>query len=329
MDKVRRGGSDKQEASVLRPDEQELGCVEMECSESELVEERGSEQGGSQEGVGDKERSEGRGEGRGEMEQDLVDRSYTEGRSDSEIEIPDSEYDEGMSTLEELVEKDGSLTDDEEDVSLTDDEEDASLTDDEEDDSLTDDEEKKRISKVRRESRNKQWENAAKKEQIKEAIREEKLASKAGGAGDIKKPPSKGKVSSWKMELEGILPRCFEQQLIMLGMVSKHFPESSPIAIVNPGLIGREGKSEFYRKLQTVRKFLEPIPVKAELLLSWACDLALTDYEQFKAHGLSFSDERDIPVTVLIREKSENIKAEVWGNFRREDIRRLTLDHMI
>ena len=38
MDKVRRGGSDKQEASVLRPDEQELGCVEMECSESELVE---------------------------------------------------------------------------------------------------------------------------------------------------------------------------------------------------------------------------------------------------------------------------------------------------
>ena len=200
---------------------------------------------------------------------------------------------------------------------------------DEEDDSLTDDEEKKRISKVRRESRNKQWENAAKKEQIKEAIREEKLASKAGGAGDIKKPPSKGKVSSWKMELEGILPRCFEQQLIMLGMVSKHFPESSPIAIVNPGLIGREGKSEFYRKLQTVRKFLEPIPVKAELLLSWACDLALTDYEQFKAHGLSFSDERDIPVTVLIREKSENIKAEVWGNFRREDIRRLTLDHMI
>ena len=61
MDKVRRGGSDKQEASVLRPDEQELGCVEMECSESELVEERGSEQGGSQEGVGDKERSEGRG----------------------------------------------------------------------------------------------------------------------------------------------------------------------------------------------------------------------------------------------------------------------------
>ena len=30
LDKVRRGGSDKQEASVLRPDEQELGCVEME-----------------------------------------------------------------------------------------------------------------------------------------------------------------------------------------------------------------------------------------------------------------------------------------------------------
>ena len=115
----------------------------------------------------------------------------------------------------------------------------------------------------------------------------------------------------------------------MLGLVSKYFPESSPITVENPGLTEREGKSEFYRKFQAVRQFLEPIPVKAEVLLSWASDLALTDYEQFKAHGLSFSDERDIPVTVLIWEKSEKIKAEVWGNFRREDIRRLTLEHMI
>ena len=188
---------------------------------------------------------------------------------------------------------------------------------------------KERISRLRREARNKQWQNAAKNEQIKEAIREGKVASKAGGSGAVKNPPSKTKISSWKKELKAILPRCFEQQLIMLGLMSKHFPESSPITVENPGLTGREGKSEFYRKLQTVRQFLEPIPVKAELLLSWASDLALTDYEQFKAHGLSFSDERDIPVTVLIWEKSEKIRAEVWGNFRREDIRRLTLDHII
>ena len=105
----------------------------------------------------------------------------------------------------------------------------------------------------------------------------------------------------------------------MLGLVTKHFPESSPITIVNPGLTGREGKSEFYRKLLIVRQFLEPIPVKSELFLSWASDLAVTDYKQFKAHGLSFSDERDIPVTVLIWEKSEKIKAEVWGKGEAEN----------
>ena len=78
-----------------------------------------------------------------------------------------------------------------------------------------------------------------------------------------------------------------------------------------------------------MQQFLETTPAKTELLLSWASDLAVNDYEKFKAHGLSFIVESDIPVSVLIWEKSERIKAEVWGNFRREDVRRLTLDHII
>ena len=111
----------------------------------------------------------------------------------------------------------------------------------------------------------------------------------------------------------------------MLGLVTKHFPESSPITIVNPGLTGREGKSEFYRKLLIVRQFLEPIPVKSELFLSWASDLAVTDYKQFKAHGLSFSEERDIPVTVLIWEKSKKIKRRGFGE--RGRLRTLSIIH--
>ena len=256
--------------------------------------------GGREGGGGDR----GGGEGRGDMEQELLDGSYTEGRSDSEIELPDNEYDKETVTVEELVKTDEG-----------------------------NEQEQERISQLRREARNKQWENLAKNNQVKKAVKEAKVAVKGAKvtsqAGGSKEAPSKTKISDWKKELKALLPPCFEQQLDMLGLVTKNFPESSPITCEKPRLFGREGKSEFYRKLKIVQQFLETTPAKTELLLSWASDLAVNDYEKFKAHGLSFIVESDIPVSVLIWEKSERIKAEVWGNFRREDVRRLTLDHII
>ena len=228
--------------------------------------------------------------------------------SDSEeyIELPDSEYEEEAVTVKhsepEAVSK---VKSDESEM-----------------------QEKERISSLRRAARNEQWANRYEKEQIKEAVKEEKQKEKAEGSGE-KKAPSSHTILNWKKEMKSLLPPCFEQQLTMLGFVSKSFPECSPISCEKPRLCDREGKSSFYRNLETVKQFLDPIPVKAELLLSWASDLAIIDYDQFKAHGLSFSLESDIPVRVLIWEKSEKIKAEVWGNYRREDIRRLTLDHII
>ena len=311
-----QGDNEQGEQGSSEGGKSEQGDSEQGSSEGGRSEQGNSEQGKSEQGSSEQSRSEeggsesvlrcrgeqeqskqGRGEERGEKEQQL---QYSEGKSDSEIELPDSEYDEDTVTLEELVSDVGK-------------------------DELL---EQERISRLRRDARNKQWENKSKKEQKKTEIKEEKKASLPEGS-EKKSPPSSFKISSWKKEMKMLLPTCFEQQLDMLGIVLKSFPESSSIRCEKPGLSGREGKSEFYRKFKILQQFLEPIPAKAELLLCWASDLAVIDYEKFKDHGLSFSVESDIPVSVLIWEKSERIKAEVWGNYRREDVRRLTLDHMI
>ena len=305
------GGS---EISSSEQGKNELGRGEQGLGEKELsgqeqsdqgVEKRGGEQGFReqelcQQGISDQILED---QGIGEENE-----KYMGGKSDSEeeIELPDSEYEEEAVTVKhsepEAVSK---------------------VKSDE-----SEEQEKERISSLRQAARNKQWANRYEKEQVKEAVKEEKLKEKAEGSGE-KKAPSSQTILNWKTEMKSLLPPCFEQQLTMLGFVSKSFPECSPISCEKPRLCDREGKSSFYRNLETVKQFLEPIPVKAELLLSWASDLAITDYDQFKAHGLSFSLESDIPVRVLIWEKSEKIKAEVWGNYRREDIRRLTLDHII
>ena len=143
----------------------------IECSEGGL-----SEHGGSEEGLSGK----GSGEGRGEMEQELLNESYTEGKSDSETELPDSEYDADTVTLKELVKTDES-----------------------------NEHEKERISQLWRDARNKQWENVAKKNLLKEAVKEAKVAVKEEKVEvkEAKMPSQVGAVRSLRVKLKYLTGR--------------------------------------------------------------------------------------------------------------------------
>ena len=65
------------------------------------------------------------------------------------------------------------------------------------------------------------------------------------------------------------------------------------------------------------------------MILSSACKLAITDYAKYKEQGLSFRQESHIPIEIVIKERTEAIKKEVWGNKKKEDVRRLLLDTTI
>ena len=111
-------------------------------------------------------------------------------------------------------------------------------------------------------------------------------------------------------------------------MVTPIFPHCS-IESRRPYLTSRIGKSHLYESLASVKECLRSCPLANKVILVWACDLAHTEYEEFKSRGLKFRLEMDIPRVILLKEKADLIQKDVWGNSRRQDVRRLMLDSSI
>ena len=126
-------------------------------------------------------------------------------------------------------------------------------------------------------------------------------------------------------EVPSLLPDGLAVKLDILSMVAPSFPDC-PILSSKPCLANRSGKSTIYKQLKAVKACLISCPLANQVILSWACKLAITDYAEFKEQGLSFRQERDIPIEIVIKERTEAIKNEVWVNTKGEDVRRLLLD---
>ena len=129
-------------------------------------------------------------------------------------------------------------------------------------------------------------------------------------------------------EVRGLLPGGLHQELDLLSMVAAWRPEC-PVLSTSQGLSGREGKTQQYERLAQLKACLSSCPLADRVILTWASDLANIDYNQFLACGLTFRDPKDIPRLVVMQQAATRIREEVWGNSRREDVRRQKLDHAI
>ena len=175
--------------------------------------------------------------------------------------------------------------------------------------------------------------NKEKRKEILEEAKQQTLAEKRRVAANArwKKNREKSKVHGVERcteEVRSLLPPSFSGQLDLLSLLVPSFPECA-LTSSKPGLSQREGKSWMYEKLKSVKACLSSCPLANQILLSLACELALLDYDLFLSHGLAFKEQKDVPVLLLMRQASEKIKVEVWGESRRENVRHLTLDHAI
>ena len=172
-----------------------------------------------------------------------------------------------------------------------------------------------------------------KKEQDKKEEKEKQISESRKEAVNIRWEKEKErkkvhKIERCREELYGRLPGGFILQLDILSMVTPIFPDCS-IESSRPCLTSRIGKSRLYESLASVKECLRCCPLANKLILVWACDLAQTEYEEFKSRGLRFRLDTDIPRELLIKEKADLIQKEVWGNTRRQDVRCLMLDSSI
>ena len=186
------------------------------------------------------------------------------------------------------------------------------------------------ITDKRRSARNVQWKNAREEEAIKDKKKMEKQSRRddESKAESSQTWPSLRTRQRAQAELRGILPKSFPSQLELLAMSVGKFPKCR-VTSSQPHLSCRDGKSVIYRQLKVVHEWLAACTFSDQIILHWACDLAVTDYNDFKARGLSFCEEKDIPLTVLTKEKAEQIRSHLWGNRKKEDVRQLTLEHAI
>ena len=171
----------------------------------------------------------------------------------------------------------------------------------------------KDLSDKRRAARQTQWENFRLKQEENEKKKLNKEAHRAVRT-----------LEKWEQELVRMLPEALHSQLDLLALSISSFPESEcGVTVEKAKLTSREGKSQFYRTLKSVKDLLQSCPFRDNLMFNWASKLSQIDYSDFKDHGLRFISEQDVPVDSIIKEKVEEIRSEVFGNIRREDVRKL------
>ena len=185
------------------------------------------------------------------------------------------------------------------------------------------------ISEVRRNAVKKRWDNDDEPERKGwEGLEEEGRYKEVEDEVEIqleKKEKKKGDCSErtvqrWQADLMSVLPTGFSMQLDLLSQIVGQYPDSRLLCL-NPKLPTREGKSFFYRKL------LSCCPYSQFVIRYWAACLSCTDYGKFREQGLSFSLEKDIPMSVLLKDKADQIKEKIWKDRKRESVRHLALDH--
>ena len=170
------------------------------------------------------------------------------------------------------------------------------------------------LSDKRRAARQTQWENFRMKQEKNEE--KKKLNKEAHRAVRT--------LEKWEQELLRLLPKALHSQLDLLALSISSFPESEcGVTAEKAKLTLREGKSQFYVTLKSVKDFLQSCPFRDKLMFNWASQLSQIDYSDFQAHGLHFTSEQDVPVDAIIKEKVEEMRSEVFGNIRREDVRKL------
>ena len=186
---------------------------------------------------------------------------------------------------------------------------------------------------MQREARRVQWDNVKKEKDLQEQRKKEKEESKEHKK-QLKQNiieeslPSCRTMIRTQASLRYLLLDEYNSQLELLALIVPEFLDCK-ITSSCTQFSTRERKSTMYRKLKVIRDFLVPLRFRDQCILKWAQNIALIDYNNFKARGLCFVHEKDIPRKLLVREGAEKIWSEMVGKKRKEYTRQLTVLHAI
>ena len=126
--------------------------------------------------------------------------------------------------------------------------------------------------------------NKARRDESKEKERQDEITNVRRSAAGKRWKSEEEKKKQHKPdkcdeEVLSLLPDGFAVKLDILSMVAPSFPEC-PILSSKPCLANRLGKSTIYKQLRAVKNCLISCPLANQVILSWACKLAITDYNE-------------------------------------------------